>query len=504
MRVTNGINIIFLAFVCAGCAGRFGASLDGAGGNEAPAPATREAPPPVPSTINIPVEIKTAIIENLVQNLLGETFHKSDTTVFGGLTNIKISARRNGPVKITAQGDELAYTLPVMVTIRVSTTISAMGLTHTEHQDVEAGIAMRLRSKVSLKNNWRPVTSTRSAGYKWTTEPVLKARFVTIPIKPVANYFADKLMGIICPMIDHAMAKSDVIRKSVITPLWEQLYTPISFTVPETRETIWMRFNPANLYLSNLNGHGSSISALVGIRAVTEAAMGAAPEKRDPAPLPDFTEPPQGGDSAFVINLYAEVPYTNATALCKERFNGKTFASGIHKVTVNDIEVAGANADGRLMIKMDLSGSIKGIVRVTGRAAYNDADKTLSLSDFKLDMATSNKYQKAKHWLLKGIIINKMKPLIKFPLSAILDAEALTKTLLTDYPIQKSVVLNGKIETLTLHGVETTENALRAAVLASGTVKITVTNEQGRDQPAPALYAPSRQPPLPARQYRQR
>ncbi len=504
MRVTTNIIIIFLICIAAGCAGRSGASFDAADGYEPPAPPKGEAPPPVPSTINIPVEIKTAIIENLVQNLLGETFHNSDTSIFGGLTNIKISARRNGPVKITAHGDELAYSLPVMITIHVSTTISAMGLTHTERQEVEAGIALKLRSKVSLKNNWRPVTATRSAGYKWTTEPVLKARFVTIPIKPAANYFADRLMEIICPMIDRALAKSDVIKKSVITPMWEQLYTPISFTIPETQETIWMRFSPTDLYLSNLNGQGASISALVGIRAVTEAAMGAAPEKRDPPPLPDFTEPPQGADSAFVINLYAEVPYTNATALCRERFNGKTFASGIHKVTVNDIEVTGVNADGRLLIKMDLSGSIKGTVQVTGRATYSDGDKTLSLSDFKLDMAASGKYQKAKHWLLKGIIVNKMKPLIKFPLSSILDAEALTKTMLTDYPIQKNVALNGKIETLTLRGVETTENALRAIVLASGTAKLTVTNEPGRDQPAPALYAPRRQPPLPAGQYRRR
>ncbi|MDR2694168.1 MAG: DUF4403 family protein [Chitinispirillales bacterium] len=478
MRVTTAIIIIFLISVCAGCAGRSGASFDGAGGHETPAYANREAPPPpVPSTLNIPVEIKTAIIENLVQNLLGETFHKSDTTILGGFTNIKISARRNGPVKITARGDELACSLPVMVTVRLSTTISAMGLTHTEHQDIEAGIALNLRSRVSLKNNWRPLTTTSAAGYRWTTEPVLKARFITVPIKPIANYFADKLMEIICPIIDQALAKSDVIRTSVITPLWEQLYTPISFTVPETQETVWMRFNPTGLYLSNLNGHGASISAFVGIRAVTEAAMGDIPKKRVPAPLPDFTEPPKGGDSAFVINLYAEVPYTNATALCKERFNGKTFASGIHKVTVNDIEVTGATANGLLLIKMNLSGSIKGIVQVTGRVTYNSGDKTLSLSDFNLDMATSGQYQKAKNRLLKGIIINKMKPLIKFPLSAILDADMLTKTLLTDYPIQKKVVLNGRIETLTLRGVETTETALRATVLASGTAKITVTGK---------------------------
>jgi len=475
MRATTSVIIIFLILAFAGCAGRSGVSFDNTGGPRRPADGETFAP--VPSTINIPVEIKTAIIENTVHGIFGGTFFRSDTAVFGGLTNIKISARRNGPVKIAAKGGELAYTLPITVNMRISTTVSAMGLSHTEQQDVEAGIAINMRSKVSLKNDWRPVTATKAAGYRWTAEPVLKARSVTIPIKPVANYFADMLTAMIGPMIDKALANSDVIKKSVITPLWERLYEPISFTVPETQETLWMRFNPTGLYLSNIDGHGTYISALVGIRAVTEAAMGVTPEKREPAPLPDFTEPPENSDSAFALNLYAEIPYANATALCKENFKGKTFRSGMNKITVNDIEITGADAEGLLLIKMDVSGSMKGTVLVTGRAVYNDKDKTLSLSNLDFDLTASSQYQQAKKWLLKGIIINKMKPLIKFPLSAILDAEALTKTLLTDYPIQKGITLNGKIETLTLRGVETTESAIRAAVLASGTAKVTVTGE---------------------------
>jgi len=475
MRAATNIIIILLALICAGCAGRPAVYLaDGLGRNRANA----DGPPaPVPSTVNIPVEIKTAIIENTVHGIFSGTFFRSDTSILGGLTGIKISARRNGPVKISADGGELAYNLPIAVTMRISTTVSAMGLSHTENQDVEAAISMNMRSKVSLRNDWRPATVTRAAGYKWTSEPVLKARSLTIPIKPAASYFADMLTEIIGPMIDKALANSDIIKKSVITPLWEQLCTPISFTVPETQETLWMSFNPTELYLSNINGHGASISALVGIRAVTEAVMGAMPEKREPPPLPNFTEPPENSDSDFAVNLYAEVPYANATALCKDKFKGKTFRSGMNKITVNDIEITGADAAGTLLIKMDVSGSMKGTVLLTGRAVYDEKDKTLSLANIDFDLATSSQYQQAKKRLLKGIIVKKMKPLIKFPLSAILDAEALTQTLLTDYPIQKGITLNGKIETLTLRGVETTESAIRAAVLASGTAKVTVTGE---------------------------
>lgn len=475
MRVSTKIFVVLSIYICAGCAGRSGLSLD------APAAIPQNAAaaaviPPIPSTMNLPVEIKTAYLEKIVNDEFNGKSYSSDTTLLGGRTIIRVAARKNGSVKIRAKGDELSYNLPVTVTMRASTNISALGLSHTTHQDAEAGITFNLRSKISLKKNWRIAATTKAINYTWTSEPVLKAGPITIPIKPIANYLADKQTAAICRMIDDALANSDIVKNSIIAPLWEQLYTPRGFTVPETHETIWMRFDPTALYLSGLNGNGASISALVGIHAVTVAIMGDIPEKHAAQPLPNFTEP-QKKDSAFAINIYADVPYAKATAICKNMFNGRTFKSGMHKVTINDIEITGANANGLITMRMDLSGSLKGIIQVTGRAVYNDTEKILTLSDLNFDMATATRYQKAKHWLLKGIIIDKMKPLVKFPLSTMLNAEALTKTLLTDYRIQKGTVLNGKITSLSMRGVETTEHALRAVILASGTATMTVSNE---------------------------
>jgi len=469
MRVSTNIFLVFL--VCAGCASRSAVSPIAAGGDPSGAP--QGLPPPVPSTINIPVEIETAIMEKAVNGIFDKMAHVSDTAILGGLTNIRITVRKNGPVKISARGDELSYSVPVTATIRVSTSISVMGLSHTEYQDAEAGIAFRLRSKISLKNDWRIATATKALGYTWTSEPVLKARFITIPIKPAANLLADKMMEALCPLIDNSLSNYDIIKKSVVTPLWEALYAPIGFPVPGTREFIWLRFDPTGISLSNLNGHGGYISALVGIRAVTEAVIGGMPEKRAPAPLPNFTGP-QSKDSAFAINIYTEVPYDRVTALCKETFNGKTFKSGMHRVTVNDISVTGATADGLLAITMELSGSLKGTALVTGQAVYVDAEKAMSLDNLNFDMATASRYQKARSRLLKGIIINKMKPHIKFPLSEILNAEALTEILRGGYKIQKGTTLSGKIDSIAVRGVEATDSALRATVLALGTAAITV------------------------------
>ncbi|MDR0331225.1 MAG: DUF4403 family protein [Chitinispirillales bacterium] len=460
--------IIFLACAALNCASRSKAI---AGGPNIPAASLS----PVPSTINIPIEIKTAFLEKLINDEFSGAFFKSDTALPGGILNIKISARKNGPVKIGAKGDELSCSFPVKITMRVSATLSALGLSHTEHQDIEAGITFRLRSKISLKNNWLVATTTYTDGYTWTKEPVIKTRVATIPIKPLADYLAGKQLDAIGPHIDKALANSDIIKKSVIAPLWEQLYTPIGLPIPETRETIWMRFDPTEIYLSNLKGRGASISALVGIRAVTEAVIGDEPKRREPMPLPNFLTP-QGQDSTFAVNLYAEVPYGKATAICKELFIGKTFRSGMQSVTVNDIEVAGINENGLILLRMELSGSLKGSVRVTGRAVYDERAKALLIENLNYDFETASSFQKTKHWLLKGIIINKMKPHMRFPLTDMLDAEALSHSIFADYPLQSGIALNGRIDSLTVRGAEMTPNAFRAAVLAKGVAWVTVKN----------------------------
>jgi len=51
---------------------------------------------------------------------------------------------------------------------------SVLGISHTEYQDVEASIALKFKSKISFKGNWKISTETQPDGYEWLSDPVVK------------------------------------------------------------------------------------------------------------------------------------------------------------------------------------------------------------------------------------------------------------------------------------------------------------------------------------------
>ncbi|MCL2219556.1 MAG: DUF4403 family protein [Chitinispirillia bacterium] len=435
-------------------------------------PAAQAAAPiaPIPSTINIPARINLAFIENIVNREINGTIYSNNAFPVENLGTARLSVSKNGRINIRATGNELVYKIPLKISMRFSFSI----LGHTEYQDVDAGIAINLRTKYTLQNNWRLATTTSVDGYEWTTPPTVKIRFITIPIKPIADFLASRQSGIlneIGKMVDNAVSNGVNI-KTQITPLWEQLQTPTEIAAPNMPERLWLRFNPTDIYISQITGLGGSINATIGIRAFAETFTGDKPAQRPPKPLPDFAAP-KNQDTTLTINLYAELPFEQATAICREQFVGKTLTSGRQKVLVNDIEISGIN--GLAKVKMNLSGSIKGNVTVLGRAVYNESTQTLSIDDFDFDIETKSRYQRTRNWLLRGIIISKMKPMMKFPVGEMLeDSKILVQQMLKNYEIHKGITLNGHIQTLTVLGAELTDNAIRAVVIAKGSAKILV------------------------------
>jgi hypothetical protein len=411
-----------------------------------------------------------SFIERNVNEQLTGIIYRNNAFPVEGLGNAQITVRKDGRVRIRANKDELTYRIPLKISMRFSFTI----LGHTEHKDVDAGIAVSLRTKYALKNNWSLATTTTVDGYEWTTNPTVRIRFITIPVKPIADFLISKQSGIINDIgkIADKVVSDGINVKNMITPLWEQLQTPTEIAIPDMPQRMWLRFNPTDIYMTDITGRGESIYAMAGIRAVAETFIGDRPKAQRIRPLPNF-KTPERQDSAFTINLYTEIPFEHATAICREIFVGQTLRSGRQRVLVHDMEVSGEN--GLAKIRMDLSGSIKGTVSVTGRAVYDRSAQTLSIDDFDFDVESKGKYQRARNWLLKGIIMSKMKPHMKFPLGKTLDdAKTLIQEMLTNHEIYKGVTLNGRVDTLTVRGVEVSDKGFRAVVGARGIAAVRI------------------------------
>jgi len=91
------------------------------------------------------------------------------------------------------------------------------------------------------------------------------------------------------------------------------------------------------------------------------------------------------------------------------------------------------------------------------------------------DIQTKNNFEKARNWLLKGIIVSKIKPHLKFPLKDAFDeAKILADNMLAGYKLYEGVSLNGRLDSLSIGGVELTETGFRVVIVVKGFVSVGV------------------------------
>jgi hypothetical protein len=422
---------------------------------------------PVPSVINVPIELKSWYIEKVLNEQLAALLYECDTLDIGGMKPVKMKIWKKDSIRIALEGNELSYRVPLKIWLQFSFTIGAMGFSHTENQDVEAEIAIKLRSRFFIQKDWKVVTITRSDGYEWISDPVIKARFITIPIKPVIDIILSSQQESFGDMVDKAVSGMLDIKK-MLHPLWYRIQAPILLS--SSPDSIWLRLSPMSVYMTQLKGSSGTIKGSLGIKSVAETFFGSQPEAKPADSLPEFVVPGKL-DSSFVINLYTELSYASASQMLQSFLLGRAFSTGDKEVIIQDINIYGL--EGYAVVAIDFTGSFKGKVYVIGHIRYDEATSTASIEDLDFDISTKNALHSTADWLFHGIILAKVQPYLKFPLrERLLEAQLMVQKMLSHKEISKNVYLTGSIDSLSIAGVTLTDRAIKAILLAKGTLNV--------------------------------
>jgi Domain of unknown function (DUF4403) len=422
---------------------------------------------PVPSVIDVPLEMKSWYLEKLLNDQVTGLLYQCDTLTVAGMTPVKLKVWKGDSIKIGLEGNEISYRVPLKLWLQFQFTMGALGFSHTEYQEVEAALALKFRSHFSVKNDWKVVTETQSDGYEWITQPVLRVRFVSIPVTPLADIILLTQQNSLGAMVDSAVIGSLDLKK-MLKPLWTRIQTPI--LLANAPDSLWLRLSPQSVYMTQLSGAAGTIRGSVGIRSVAETFLGNRPASNPIDTLPPFTVSDQI-DTSFVINLYSEISYASATQMLVGALKGKDFTAGDNQVIVQDVSMYGMQ--GYAVVSIEFTGSFAGRVYVIGRVQYDRENSTVSIEDLEFDITTRNALHSAAGWLFHGIILDKVKPFLTFPLrERLLETQLLVQKMLSHKEIAKNLFVTGDIDSLALGGVTLTDNAIRAVVLARGKLSI--------------------------------
>jgi len=183
----------------------------------------------------------------------------------------------------------------------------------------------------------------------------------------------------------------------------------------------YFSLNPKRLRMQNINAQNDLLNIHIGISASPEVTFEKKNETVTAVPNLSTNANPGG----FSVYLDAALQYDSLSRVVNGYMAGKRFdvSEGIFKkhIIVKEVTVA-ASPEGRMLIKVDFTGSFNGTAFFTGNPVYNPTNKTIEVQDLDYDLQTKNVLLKTAKWLFAGKIEDELKKNTKIDLTSYFDA----------------------------------------------------------------------------------
>lgn len=416
------------------------------------------------SYLNLPMEIRVADLQNQTNKYLNGLIY--DDQILED-DNVMLKVWKESPILIKETTGQLEMALPLKVWVKVRYGIEKFGFSAYDTREVNLNGIIRLSSNVVVQN-WKLITKTQIQDIDWVESPSVVVAGKNIPITYLINPAIALFKNKISKKVDDAIAQSFDIKPYVLNAL-DQLSKPVEVN-PEFK--VWLGIQPLALYASPTILANQKISFSFGMKAYLETSINAQPSiKFDKNQLTLQAASP--GSNEFKASVAGVITYANAAALMQQNFAGQKFESGKRSVTVNKIDLWGK--DGKLIVAVNMSGSVNGDFYLSGTPNYNPSKKEIYLDgvDFVLD--SKNKLLKAGDWLAHGLVAKKIQESCTFSIAEYLDnGQKTMASYLTNYEPVKGVKVNGQMAEMVPGQIVLTPQAIVAMITAKGKVAVKI------------------------------
>ncbi|MFM2266552.1 MAG: hypothetical protein RLZ77_1972 [Bacteroidota bacterium] len=417
-----------------------------------------------PSYINMPISIKLQDVENQINKSLAGLIY-DDNTIEDD--NLEVKIWKQAAIQIQNEAGKIKTVLPLKAQIKYRIGTSKLGIDLYDTREFNFNGVITLVSDVHMAN-WKLATQTDFRSLDWNESPSVtvfgKAVPITYLINPAVKLFKAKIEK----TIDNAIATAVDFKPNVLAAL-EKITTP--FEMNKTYQT-WLSITPQELYATDAQVQKKAIHFDLGFKCLMETRIGQQPaSKFDKNKIALKTA--QKIPNAVAANVVAVSTYDNTSRIMTENFKGQEFGNGKKKVTVQNVSLW--HKEGKLIIALDLLGSVNGTVYLSGIPAYNPETKEVYFEDLDYVIDTKNRLMKTASWLAQGLILKKMQENCRYSIQGNLEEgkQNLVKYM-KNYSPMPGVFVNGNLNSLDFQKIQLTNQALLAFVKITGDVKVTV------------------------------
>ena len=414
------------------------------------------------SFVSMPMEVSLKEIENQLNKALTGLIYE-DNNLEDDKTEMKIW--KTGTIKLIEKDGKIQSVLPLKIWSKIKYGTEFMGLNDTREIDLNGTITLLSTAKLS---NWKMNTSSVIEDFEWSESPTILVAGKKVPITYIINPTLSIFKSKVAKKIDDAIEKSCDFKPYVLNVL-ETLGTP--FKTSEEYET-WFKMNPIEVYVTDAQLQKSKIKMNLGLKCTMLTMVGQEPknvfDKESVTFKPVATVPDKTTATVAAISTYE-----SASRIITKNFQGKEFASGSRKITVQKVDLW--SKDGKMIIALDMTGSINGSIYLSGIPNYNSVTKEIYFEQMDYVLNTKGLLTKTANWLLQGVILRKIQENCRYSIKENLDeGKKSLLPYLSNYSPMKGVFVNGTLNDFEFEKVELTNEAIIAFITTSGKLNIKI------------------------------
>lgn len=414
------------------------------------------------SFVSMPMEISLKEIENQLNKSLVDLIYE-DNVLEDDKTEMKIW--KTAPIKLIEKDGKIESILPLKIWSKFKYGTDFMGLNDT--REIELNGTITLSSEVKL-SNWKMNTTSEIESFNWSESPTILVAGKKVPITYIINPTLSIFKSKMAKKIDAAIEKSCDFKHYVLNVL-QTMSTPFE-TSPQYEA--WFKMNPIEVYVTDAVIQKSKITMDLGLKCTMQTMVGEQPKSTFDKNAISFKPVTKVPDKT-TATVAAISTYESASRIITKNFQGKEFASGSRKIVVQKVDLWAK--DGKMIIELDMTGSINGSIYLSGIPNYNSITKEIYFEQMDYVLNTKGLLTKTANWLLQGVILKKIQESCRYSIKENLDeGKKSLLPYLNNYSPMKGVFVNGTMNDFEFEKVELTNNAIIAFITTTGKMNVKI------------------------------
>jgi hypothetical protein len=234
----------------------------------------------------------------------------------------------------------------------------------------------------------------------------------------------------------------------------------------------WFKMMPIEVYVTDAVLQKNKIVMDLGLKCTMQTMVGQQPKNnfnRDAITFKPVTKIPD----KTTASIAAISTFESASRIITKNFQGKEFVSGTRKITIQKVDLWAK--DSKMIIALDMIGSVDGTIYLSGIPNYNSVTKEIYFDQMDYVLNSKGILTRTANWLLQGTILKKIQESCRYSIKENLD-EGKKNLLpyLNNYSPMKGVFVNGTMNDFEFEKVEVNNSAIIAFITATGKMNVKI------------------------------